>query len=194
MDIQELGLWNETSIQKNANMVKNAENNFKELFEKLTGGELAEMIRDNYNVTLNVGGVSDCQQMLDINNLRGTNYVIISPAALSNMENNLALKEKVMGDIEKFCSPEQQAEIRALQPPVKSAGMIVYPDGRTLYWLEGYPNELGTEKEKKVISEKNMEVLFQRYSNADYQMAENDLTTVIQIMALGYKGQDTGLN
>lgn len=33
---------------------------------------------------------------------------------------------------------------------MKSAGMIVYPDGRTLYWIEGYPNEIGSEKSKKI--------------------------------------------
>ena len=60
------------------------------------------------------------------------------------------MKEKVLNDIEEFCSPENQATIRTLQPPVKSAGRIVYPDGRTLYWIEGYPNEIGSEKSKKI--------------------------------------------
>ena len=150
MDIQSLGILNDATIQGNTTTVKNAESNFRQLFEKITGGKLAREIRDNYDVTLNVGNVVNCDQFLETNDLRGTNHVIISPAALSKMENNPVLKEKVLNDIEEFCSPENQAAIRALQPPVKSAGMIVYPDGRTLYWIEGYPNEIGSEKSKKL--------------------------------------------
>lgn len=37
--------------------------------------------------------------------------------------------------MEEFCSPEEQAKVNALYPPVKSAGMIVYPDGEILYRL-----------------------------------------------------------
>lgn len=29
--------------------------------------------------------------------------------------------------------------------------MIIYPDGSTLYWLEGYPNILEDEKDKTPI-------------------------------------------
>lgn len=118
------------------------------------------------------------------------NHVIISPAALSKMENNPVFKEKVLNDIEEFCSPENQAGIRALQPPVKSAGMIVYPDGRALYWIEGYPNEIGSEKSKKIVNENSISELLQMYSNADNQMLEKDFSTFMQIMATGYKRQD----
>ena len=192
MDIQSLGILNGTTIQGNATTVKNAENDFKELLKKITGGELAREIRDNYDVTLNVGNVVDCDQFLETNDLRGTNHVIISPAALSNMEKNPVLKEKVLNDIEEFCSPENQAEIRALQPPVKSAGMIVYPDGRALYWIEGYPNEIGSEKAKKIVKENSRNELLQMYGNVDNQMTENNLA-FMQIMASGYKRQDTDL-
>lgn len=172
MDIQSLGILNNTMFQGNVTTVKNTESDFKELFEKITGGKLAREIRENYNVTLNVGNVINCDEFLNTNDLRGTNHVIISPAALSKMENNPVLKEKVLNDIEEFCSPENQAEIKALQPPVKSAGMIVYPDGRTLYWIEGYPNEIGSEKNKIITNEKSINELLQMYGNADNQIAE----------------------
>ena len=193
MDIQSLGILNNFAIQRNVTTVKNTESDFKELFEKITGGELAREIRDNYNITLNVGNVVDCDQFLETNDLWGTNHVIVSPAALSKMENNPIMKEKVLNDIEEFCSPENQAEIKALQPPVKSSGMIVYPDGRTLYWIEGYPNEIGSEKSKKIINEKSINELLQTYSNTDNQITERDLSTFMQIMATGYKRQDTDL-
>lgn len=193
MDIQLLGILNKTTIQGNVTTVKNTESDFKELFEKITGGELAREIRDNYNVTLNVGNVVDCDQFLETNDLRGTNHVIISPTALSKMENNPVLKEKVLNNIEEFCSPQNQAEIKALQPLVKSAGMIVYPDGRTLYWIEGYRDEIGSDKNKKLINESSINELLQTYSNADNQITERDLLTFMQIMATGYKRQDTDL-
>lgn len=99
MDIQSLGILNNFTIQGNVTTVKNTESDFKELFEKITGGELARKIRDNYNVTLNVGNVVDCDQFLETNDLRGTNHVIISPAVLLKMENNPVMKEKVLNDI-----------------------------------------------------------------------------------------------
>lgn len=193
MDIQSLGILNNFTIQGNVTTVKNPESDFKELFEKITGGELARKIRDNYNVTLNVGNVVDCDQFLETNDLRGTNHVIISPAVLLKMENNPVMKEKVLNDIEEFCSPENQAEIKALQPPVKSAGMIVYPDGRTLYWIEGYPNEIGSDKNKKLVNVSSINELLQTYSNADNQITEKNLSIFMQIMATGYKRQNADL-
>lgn len=193
MDIQSLGILNNFTIQGNVTAVKNTESDFKELFEKITGGELARKIRDNYNVTLNVGNVVDCDQFLETNDLRGTNHVIISPAVLLKMENNPVMKEKVLNDIEEFCSPENQAEIKALQPPVKSAGMIVYPDGRTLYWIEGYPNEIGSDKNKKLVNVSSINELLQTYSNADNQITEKNLSIFMQIMATGYKRQNADL-
>ena len=103
------------------------------------------------------------------------------------MEENPALKKKVMSAIEEFCSPKAQAEINALAPPVKSAGMIVYPDGDTLYWLEGYSNEIGNEKDKKIVNEKSISESFQKYSDTDYQVKENNLEAIMQIMATEYK-------
>jgi len=182
MDIQLPGMLNNTSIQENITTIKNAENDFRKLFEKITGDDLTGEIRDNHNVTLKAGNVVDYDQFLETNDLRGINHVIISPAALSKMENNSVLKEKVWNEIEEFCSPENQAEIKALQPPVKSAGMIVYPDGRTLYWMEGYPNETESGKSKKTVNENSISELLQMYSNADNQISQKDLSTFMQIM------------
>ena len=38
MAIQALGILNSIAMQKNVNRVRTAENDFKELFEKITGG------------------------------------------------------------------------------------------------------------------------------------------------------------
>ena len=107
-------------------------NEFKKLLDKITGGDMAQKIRDTYDVTLNVGSIGNVTGFLNTHDIRCKNYVAISGETLSKMEENPALEKKVMRAIEEFCSPEAQAEINALAPPVKSAGMIVYPDGDTL--------------------------------------------------------------
>lgn len=139
------------------------------------------------NATLNVGSIVSCQQLLDEYDMRGTNHVIISPETLSKMESDPALKKSVLSKIEEFCSSESQKEIQALSPPVKSAGMIIYPDGSTLYWLEGYPNEIGNEKDKKIVNEMSISESFQKYSDTNYQATENNLESIMQIMATEYK-------
>ena len=179
MDIQALGILSSITMQENVNVVRNTGNDFREVFEKITGGELAREIGNSYNVTLNVGSIVSCQQLLDEYDMRGTNHVIISPETLSKMESDPALKKSVLSKIEEFCSSESQKEIQALSPPVKSAGMIIYPDGSTLYWLEGYPNE--------IVNEMSISESFQKYSDTNYQATENNLESIMQIMATEYK-------
>ncbi len=131
---------------------KTPDGTFQELLVEITGGRMAEEIRENYHVTLDVGNIGNYQELINSGAVRCTNYVRISPRTLMKMEKNPALKQKVLSAIEEFCSQESQAEIRALQPPVKSAGMLIYPDGSTLYWLEGYPNEAEGRKGEKSTS------------------------------------------
>ena len=150
MEIQ--GINSSININHTQSQVGSVQSNeFKELLDKITGGDMTQKIRDTYDVTLNVGSIGNVTDFLNIHDIRCKNYVAISADTLSKMEENPVLKKKVMSAIEEFCSPEAQAEINALAPPVKSAGMIVYPDGDTLYWLEGYPNELDNTKNKKAI-------------------------------------------
>ena len=167
-------------------------NEFKELFGKITGGDMAQEIRDTYDVTLNVGSIGNVTDFLNTHDIRCKNFVAISADTLSKMEENSALKKKVMSAIEEFCSPKAQAEINALAPPVKSAGMIVYPDGDTLYWLEGYPNDFGDMIEKKVIaSEVDMANAQRIYSSSiDGNVMENDIETAMQILGTTYMQKD----
>ena len=41
MDIQALGILSSITMQENVNVVRNTGNDFREVFEKITGGELA---------------------------------------------------------------------------------------------------------------------------------------------------------
>lgn len=182
MNIQALEMLSNVPMQEKASVAKNTGNGFREIFEEITGGKIAGEIRDSYDVTLNVSNTTAFQQMLNEYDFRGTNHVIIAPEALSKMESDPVLKKGVLSRIEEFCSPNSQKEISALSPPVKSAGMIIYPDGSTLYWLEGYPNETGNEKNKKAVNEISIGKLLQKYSGTDYQMIEDNLESVLPIM------------
>ena len=159
---------------------------FGEWMNQVTGGKIAEEIHRNYNVVLDVGSTGSYQQIIDSYDIRCKNYVRISPKVLSKMEKDPALKKKVLSEIAEFCSPQQQAKVNALQPPVKSAGMMIYPDGSTLYWLEGYPNDLGNEKNKKIIvGEQSLDKLCWQYRELSVCLAEEDIQTAMQILATG---------
>lgn len=191
MDISKIELGNtiNNAISRTQDI---PENSFKGLLDKITGGEIAEEIRDKYNITLDVGSVMGYQQILDSYDLKCTNYVRVSSETLSKMESNPALKAKVLGAIEEFCSPESQASIKGLAPPVKSAGLIIYPNGETLYWLEGYSNTYGNDKDKKIIVEQNIfDGIFEKYGIKENSLTEKELQTVMQIMAISYKWKNT---
>lgn len=188
MDIQNVSL--NTNINNSQSKVSSVQNDdFRQLLHKITGGSLIQEIRDTYDVTLNVGSIGTVDNLLNTYDIRCTNYVLISPETLSKMEENPVLKKKVMSAIDEFCSPEGQAEIKALAPPVKSAGMIVYPDGDTLYWLEGYPNDFGSTKEKKVIiSEDGIADTNSIYGSAiGVDIKENSMETAMQILGTACK-------
>ncbi len=156
------------------------------------GGAMAKKIRKNYNVVLDVGGTDNAQTLIptgmltDHYDIRCTNYVRISPKTLSNMERNPALKRRVMNAIKEFSSQEEQAEIRALHPPVKSAGMMIYPEGKTLYWLESYPNELGNEKGRSIIGKESINDCVKGYGNMNYRITENDMQNILSFIGYGY--------
>lgn len=161
---------------------------FQNLYNALTGGEMAEYIRENFNVTLDVGSIGNCYDFLNNHDIRCTNYVRISPQTLQDMEKKPALKNKVLNAIKEFCSDESQMEIKALQPPVKSAGMMIYPDGRILYWLEGYPNEAENKTDKKIITDKQpIKKWPQRYSDMKDDAIENSVQNMLPVMVSGYK-------
>ena len=188
MDIQNVSL--NTNINNSQSKVSSVQNDdFRQLLHKITGRSLIQKIRDTYDVTLNVDSIGTVNDLLNTYDIRCTNYVLISPETLSKMEDNPALKKKIMSAIEEFCSPEGQAEISALAPPVKSAGMIVYPDGDTLYWLEGYPNDFGDTKERKVVSSENDIADAQSiYGSAmSIDVMGNSMERAMQILGTAYK-------
>ena len=61
-------------------------NEFKELFDKITGGDMAQEIRDTYDVTLNVGSIGNVTDFLNTHDIRCKNFVAISADTLSKME------------------------------------------------------------------------------------------------------------
>lgn len=187
MDINGVSLGMEINNEV-AKTIASNNNEFKVLIDMLTGGKMAEEICSNYNITLDIGSICNYQELIDTYDIRCTNYVRVSPETLSNMENNPLLKKTVLSAIEEFCSAEEQAKIKALLPPVKSAGMLIYPDGSILYWLEGYPNEFGSEKTKKMItSASTIDDVLKSHIKTDDSMSEEYLEMAMQILATSHR-------
>ena len=92
-----------------ANVGSVQSNEFKELLDKITGGDMAREIRDTYDVTLNVGSIGNVTDFLNTHDIRCKNYVAISPKTLSKMQQNPAfiiyqrrkLKDAIMRYLEK---------------------------------------------------------------------------------------------
>ena len=79
--------------------------------------------------------------------IKGLNNVIIGGSTLEKMKKDNAFREKIMKVIDECCSYSAQQEIEKLSPPAKSAGVIIYPDGSYLCWIESIYSE-GTHVKK----------------------------------------------
>ena len=160
---------------------------FKQLFDKITGGKTAQEIKATHDVTLEVGDITNVDAFLSDNDIRCKNMVCISPGTLEKMEQDPALKKKILSAIEEFCSPEERAKVNALQPPVKSAGMIVYPDGDVLYWLEGYPNNINEDKSRqRIITESGIEDATDSYRQFGFEKTESNSEQAMSVLASSF--------
>ena len=160
---------------------------FKQLFDELTGGKTAQEIKATYDVVLDVGVVANVDAFLSDNDIRCKNMVCISPGTLEKMEQDPALKKKILSAIEEFCSPEERAKVNALQPPVKSAGMIVYPDGDVLYWLEGYPNNINEDKSRqRIITESGIDDATDSYRQLGFEKTESNSEQAMSVLASSF--------
>ena len=186
LDITCIGL--DSGVNEKMYYAKVTQNkDFELILDQVTGGKIGKEIQENYNITLDVNGIYNVEEFLNTNNIKCTNYVCISQETLSKMEQIPSLKKKVFDAIAEFSSPEGQAEIKALQPPVKSAGMIVYPDGKILYWLEGYPNDFKGKSEKNfVVKENELNDTIVRYDSMQDGL-DSDEVSMMSILATGYK-------
>ena len=163
---------------------------FKELLDGLTGGNIAREIKEKYDVTLDITGEKSVYSLLDAHDIRCKNYVAISHETLKGMESDPALKKKVINAIEEFSSPEEQKKVDALQPPVKSAGMIIYPNGDALYWLEGYPNDFENNNGKKpIITSREMQNINGKYIEMSGIVEDNTYDLAASVLASVLKRQ-----
>lgn len=163
---------------------------FGRMFDNITVDNLEKEIQEKYHVTLKTEEIKDVNTLLAVYDFRCTNYVGISKGTLNAMAENPALKKKVFAAIEEFCSPEEQKKIELLQPPVKSAGMIVYPNGNVIYWLEGYPNDDTDDntKEKRMLIEDDYNKMLDHYDINGSQSENKDLNNEIMgILASSFK-------
>lgn len=181
---------NVTGIQNNSllsnpniKMKKDEKVDFNEVLNTVSGKNLASEIEKNYKVTLETGCGYNVTDIIN-NNFGSKNIVCISQETLLKMENDPTLKQKILNSIEWFSSPKEQAKVDALQPPVKSAGMLVYPDGNILYWLEGYSYSIENDQKKQSVAvESNITNLIDQYARVDYEETENYYKQAMSVLA-----------
>lgn len=104
--------------------------------------EFLKNVETNYNAKITVSS-----DLFFANQITGLNNVIIGGDTLNKMKNDSVFCEKILKVIDEVCSYSAQQEVRSLTPPVKSAGVIIYPDGSYLCWLESIYSD-GEEVEK----------------------------------------------
>ena len=126
-------------LGRGINNIESQTTNFSKMVNKVEDdtsiNALIESIESEYNAKLIAPSESSHQ-------VSGLNNVIVSRGTLEKMNNNSAFSEKIMKIINECCSISAQQGIRSLSPPAKSAGVIIYPDGSYLCWIESIYSEL----------------------------------------------------
>lgn len=118
-------------------------NSFYKVMEK----ENWAWLERGYGVKLHIENIFSVDALVGQDT--GINNVYISSETLEKMEDNPKLKQKILNEIREFGSQKEMEKIRALQPPVKSAGILIYPDGSSISWLEGYSYDENEKVEQK---------------------------------------------
>lgn len=104
---------------------------FKEANRKISYEDLVKDIEKYHNAKIGLSSDSPFR-----NSITGLNNVIIGESTLEKMTNDSVFRKKIMKVIDECCSSSAQQEIECLSPPAKSAGVIIYPDGSYLCWIE----------------------------------------------------------
>lgn len=137
--------------------------------------DLVKNIESSHNAKITVS--SDCFSELPIT---GLNNVIIGGNTLEKMNNNSAFREKIISIIDDWCSDSAQQERQSLAPPVKSGGIIIYPDGSCLCWLES----IFSDRENEKISSDNAVDIHKDNKNMTTSFMENSIEQFNDIFAL----------
>lgn len=104
---------------------------FKETNRKISYEDLVKDIEKYHNAKIGLSSDSPFR-----NSITGLNNVIIGESTLEKMANDSVFRKKIMKVIDECCSASAQRKIESLSPPAKSAGVIIYPDGSYLCWIE----------------------------------------------------------
>ena len=148
MQIDSINLYNESITMGNVIDSKSQKVNFEEIMDNevkknASIEELVKNIESNHNAKITISS-----DFFSATSITGLNNVIIGGDTLEKMKNDGAFCERIMKIIDENCSYSAQQEIRSLSPPAKSAGVIIYPDGSYLCWIESiYSNRADIKRD-----------------------------------------------
>lgn len=136
--------------------------------KKDTFSSMEEILETNHNAK-----IIDYYSSESLNCIDGLNNVIICQDTLRHMENDVTFKNRILKIIDDCCSPSAIEEVRSLSPPVKSAGVIIYPDGNYLCWIESIYSNRSNESfdhNKDSIGEKNKARISNQIGNIEKEL------------------------
>ncbi|MCY6958484.1 DUF6033 family protein [Clostridium brassicae] len=180
------GMRSANSIQKFANHSTQFSNILnKEISEQSTYSIQNELI-SKYNANLHVCSFDSYNHMMNSIDSNSLNNVIISNETLEKMGKDAKFKDKICKIINDNCSTEAQKELRSLAPPVKSSGVVIYPDGTYICWVESVYSKNDIDKDKV---EKETENLLTTSFDRIWKPTNNqyiNLPNVINVQAVGH--------
>ncbi|MBC2397414.1 DUF6033 family protein [Clostridium tetanomorphum] len=119
----------------------------KEISEQSTYS-IQNELKNKYNANLHVCSFDSYNYTMNSTDSNSLNNVVISNETLKKMVRDEKFKAKICKIINDNCSPEAQKELRSLAPPVKSSGVVIYPDGTYVCWVESAYSKNDTNKDK----------------------------------------------
>ncbi|MBU5484402.1 hypothetical protein KQI86_08685 [Clostridium sp. MSJ-11] len=138
----------ENSIQKFANHSTQFSNILNKEISEQSTYSIQNELRSKYNANLHVCSFDSYNYMMNSTDSNSLNNVVISNETLEKMGKDAKFKDKICKIINDNCSPEAQKELRSLSPPVKSSGVVIYPDGTYICWVESAYSKNDTDKDK----------------------------------------------
>lgn len=185
-NISSLDLLNKSTLVNNTKKILYGinTNQFEELLAKRMNTQsidaLYNEIEQKYNAKLCVNSFSSYMDFMNSTDANSLNNVLISKSTLEKMKNNPAFKEKICNIINENCSQSALNELRSLTPPVKSSGVIIYPDGTYLCWVESINNEKSVDTSMKAFTKMVNSIKTENHSKPSLELnLSNSLGVIV---------------
>lgn len=150
MRVNSVNLHNEALAVNGKNSMDNEKRtvSFEDILSKTVEGNTTVAQFARWIETKHNANIIDTSELYASDHISGLNNVIIGGDTLEKMKNNKTFCKKILKVIDDVCSPSAIRDVKSLTPPVKSAGVIIYPDGSYLCWLESVDSDIDNDNKE----------------------------------------------